>query len=198
MKQYSPSCERNQEPILKILVEILPESGTVLEVGSGTGQHVARFGQALPGLKWQPSDLESSHPSIRAWCAEIGLTNVLSPVVVDLSSPGWPAPEFDALVCINTIHIVAWPLVVNLFRGAGRVLKKGGVMFVYGPYEYRDRPLEPTNVEFHEWLKMRNPQSGIRMFDEVNELARENGLVLEGDEAMPANNRSIWWRKSQD
>jgi len=100
-------------------------------------------------------------------------------------------------VCINAIHIVAWLFVQNLFNGVGRVLKPGGVMFVYGPYEYSDRALEPSNVEFDEWLKLRDPNSGIRKFEEVNQLALQNGLILQRDIEMPANNRSIWWRKPE-
>ena len=196
MKQSSPSCERNQDAILAVLKEVLPESGTVLEVGSGTGQHAAYFVAHLPHLAWQPSDLSPNFPSIRAWCAEAGLPNLREPLELDLLTPTWPVTSAQAIVCINTIHIVSWKAVENLFAGAGRALAPGGVLYVYGAYRYATRPLEPSNEEFDRWLKARDPVSGIRDFEAVNALAAKNGLTLAEDRPMPANNRSIWWTKT--
>jgi len=195
MKQYAPSCDRNKHYILELLKEVLPRSGVVLETGSGTGQHTAFFASALPALEWQPTDLEENISSIKSWCKETGGGNIRSPEVLDLRSPEWPVSKVDALISINTIHIVSWPLVENLFRGAGKVVTTGGVMYCYGPYRYRDKPLEPSNIEFDVWLKQRDPESGIRQFEDVNRLAQANGFVLQGDRAMPANNRSLWWIK---
>jgi len=195
MKQYAPACDRNSEPILAVLKEIFPEPGAVLEVGSGTGQHAVFFARGLPHVTWQPGDLPANHASIEAWRAEAALSNLRAPVAIDLATRGdWPDGQFDYLVCINTIHIVAWPLVQNLFELAGRVLGPGGVLYVYGPYRYADRPLEPSNEKFDQWLKDRDPASGVREFDAVNRLAQSAGLELQGDRAMPANNRSVWWR----
>ena len=196
MKQSSPSCERNQDAILAVLKEVLPESGTVLEVGSGTGQHAAYFAAHLPQLVWQPSDLSPNFPSIRAWRAEVGLPNLREPLELDLLAPIWPVASAQAIVCINTIHIVSWKAVENLFAGVGRTLASGGVLYVYGAYRYATRPLEPSNEEFDRWLKARDPVSGIRDFEAVNALAEKNGLTLVEDRAMPANNRSIWWTKN--
>jgi len=196
--RFAPSVERNREYIAEALWSILATGGDVLEIGSGTGQHAAYFAPIFRSCRWQPTDLAENLPGIDAWAREANAENLLPALALDLRDTSWPVQEADAIVCINTIHIVAWPLVENLFRGAGRVLKPGGVMFVYGPYEYSDRPLEPTNAEFNEWLKLRDPNSGIRRFDDVNELAEQGGLSLEGDLAMPANNRSIWWRKVQN
>ncbi len=193
MKQHSPSCERNKEPILAVLKEILPASGLVLEIGSGTGQHAVYFATHLPQLAWQPTDLPANFPSIRAWAAEAG--NVREPLALDLLAERWPVTEAQAIVCINTIHIVAWAGVENLFAGASRILSPGGVLYAYGPYRYRDRPLEPSNEEFDRWLKARDPASGVRDFEALNALAERHGLTLAGDRAMPANNRSLWWRK---
>ena len=195
-KPFAPSAERNREPIREVLKRVLTGSGLLLEIGSGTGQHAAYLAKDFPAYRWQPTDLPEKLKDINDWAGESGTGNVLPALALDLSKAEWLVEKADAIVCINTIHIVAWLFVENLFRGAGKVLKPGGIMFVYGPYEYSDRPLEPTNSEFNEWLKMRDPNSGIRRFDDVNTLANENGLVLEGDEAMPANNRSIWWRKN--
>ena len=200
-KPFAPSAERNREPLRDILKNVLTGSGLLLEIGSGTGQHAAYMAKDFPAYQWQPTDLPEKLDNINDWAADSGADNILPALALDLAtdpnSADWPVKEADAIVCINTIHIVAWPLVVNLFRGVGKVMKRGGVMFVYGPYEYSDRPLEPSNVEFDEWLKLRDPNSGIRKFDDVNRLAEEAGLMLEMDQAMPANNRSIWWRKRQ-
>jgi len=196
LKQSSPSCERNQDAILAVLKEVLPESGTVLEVGSGTGQHAAYFAAHLPQLVWQPSDLSPNFPSIRAWRAEAGLPNLREPLELDLLAPIWPVASAQAIVCINTIHIVSWKAVENLFAGAGRALAPGGVLYVYGAYRYATRLLEPSNEDFDHWLKARDPVSGIRDFEAVNALAAKNGLTLAEDRPMPANNRSIWWTKT--
>lgn len=195
-KPFAPSAERNRQPIREVLKEVLTGSGLLLEIGSGTGQHAAYLAKDFPFYEWQPTDLSEKLDDINTWVKESGADNILPALALDLSNPEWPVDKADAIVCINTIHIVAWLFVENLFHGAGRVLKPGGVMFVYGPYEYSDRPLEPTNVEFNEWLKMRDANSGIRKFEDVNALARENGLNLVDDIAMPANNRAIWWCKS--
>ena len=197
MKQFSPSCERNKDFILSVLKEVLPGSGTVLEVGSGTGQHAAYFATHLPHLVWQATELSENFPSIRAWAAEAGLHNGPAALELDLlaSADHWPIASVAAMVCINTLHIVAWKGVENLFAGAGRVLPPGGVLVVYGAYRYATRPLEPSNEKFDQWLQARDPGSGVRDFEAVNALAQRNGLVLAGDRAMPGNNRCIWWIK---
>jgi SAM-dependent methyltransferase len=195
MKQFSPSCERNKEPILAVLREIFTAPGLVLEIGSGSGQHAVHFARGLPHLTWQPTDIAENLPGIAAWCAEAGLPNLREPLVLDLFADDWLVEQAQAVVCINTIHIVSWQGVESLFAGAGRVLTPGGVLYVYGPYRYTHRPLEPSNEDFDRWLKVRDPVSGVRLFEDVNRLAGQNGLVLAGDRAMPANNRSIWWQK---
>ena len=197
MKQHAPSCERNKDVIAQVLREVLPRAGTVLEIGSGTGQHAAYFAAQLPHLMWQPTDLLENLPSIRAWRDEAQAPNLREPVELDVFARCWPVKRADAVVCINAIHIVAWEGVVNLFAGVGRVLAPGGVFYVYGAYRYADRPLEPSNEDFDRWLKARDPRSGIRDFEAVNALATNAGLILSGDRAMPANNRSIWWTKAE-
>ena len=193
MKQSSPSCERNKEPILAVLREILSVPGLVLEIGSGSGQHAVHFARGLPHVEWQPTDVADNLPGISAWRDEAGLANLREPLALDLFSDRWPVAAAQAVVCINTIHIVSWEAVERLFAGVGRLLKPGGTMYVYGPYRYADRPLEPSNEEFDRWLKARDSASGVRLFEDVNRLALENGLTLAGDQAMPANNRSLWW-----
>jgi SAM-dependent methyltransferase len=192
-KQHAPSCERNRDDILPVLQEICPRSGTVLEIGSGTGQHAVYFATHLPHLVWQPSDLAHSLPSIRAWAEEAALPNLREPMVLDLLADERPALSAQVVVCINTVHIVAWQGVENLFALAGRVLTPGGLMYVYGAYRYATRPLETSNEVFDQWLKQRDPASGVRDFEAVNILAQNNNLTLVEDRAMPGNNRSIWW-----
>lgn len=196
MKLFSEACERNKHAILDVLNEILTTPGLVLEVGSGTGQHAAFFSRGLPHLQWQPTDLAQNLASIQAWAADEGGQNLLQPLVLDLLADRWPVTQAQALVCVNTIHIVSWDAVQRLFRGAGQLLPIGGVFYAYGAYRYANRPLEPSNQRFDRWLKIRDPVSGIRDFEAVNELAKGNGMVLVDDRAMPANNRSVWWVKS--
>jgi len=196
VKQFSEACERNKHAILEVLREILTTPGLVLEVGSGTGQHAAFFSRDLPHLQWQPTDLAENLANIRAWAADEGPQTLLEPLVLDLFSGEWPVIQAQAIVCINTIHIVSWAGVQQLFLGAGQLLPVGGVFYAYGAYRYADRPLELSNQQFDRWLKVRDPVSGIRDFDAVNELAKENGLLLVDDRAMPANNRSICWTKA--
>jgi len=196
LKQFAPSSDRNKDEIFTVLQEVLPPSGVVLEIGSGTGQHAVYFAARLPHLVWQPTDLAPNLPSIAAWCAEAKLANVCAPFELDLLAERWPIESAHAVVCINTTHIVSWRGVENLFAGVGRVLAPGGLMYVYGAYRYAARPLEPSNEEFDRWLKARNPVSGVRDFDAVNALAQRNGLQLAEDRTMPGNNRSIWWTKT--
>lgn len=195
MKQHAPACERNQKYILEVLQEILPDKKNLLEIGSGTGQHAVYLAPYFPELSWQPTDLKENLPSINAWREEHPSRNLGIPAVLDLSNGSWPVDKYDAVVCINTIHIVAWELVENLFKGVGETLSSGGIFYVYGPYKYVNQELVESNQKFDVWLKDRDPVSGIRDFEKVNELANENKLELLFDKSMPANNRSICWIK---
>ncbi len=196
MQDFAPACERNKVPILSVLRGILQGRHNVLEIGSGTGQHASYFSRHLPHVRWQPSDLPDQLASINAYRQKSGLSNLLEPIGLDLRCTDWPVVNADAVVCINCVHIVSWALVTNLFAGSAKLLPAGGVLFVYGPYRYSHRPLETSNENFDRWLKQRDGHSGIRDFDAVNELALQNGLQLENDRPMPANNRSIWWCKT--
>ncbi|HEC12714.1 MAG TPA: DUF938 domain-containing protein [Acidiferrobacteraceae bacterium] len=195
MKQYTPACDRNSEHILSVLKSIFIHPGKVLEIGSGTGQHAVYFSRGLPHLSWIPSDVPDQLDSITAWRDEADHDNLQAPVGLDLFDTHWPVEQVDHIVCINTIHIVPWKAVEHLFAGVARVLNQGGFLYVYGPYRYSDRPLEPSNEKFDLWLKERDPRSGIRDIGAVDALAKTSGLKLVGDQSMPANNRSIWWHK---
>lgn len=198
MKQYAPAAERNRGPILDVLREVLAERRCVLEIGSGTGEHAAYFAARLPQLLWQPSDVPGRLDSIAAWRADAGADNLLPPIALDLLDRTPAAPDADAVVCINTVHIVAWQGVDALMRLAGRVLPQQGVLYLYGPFRYARRALEPSNERFDQWLRQRDPASGVRLFEDVDALARENGLVHAGDRGMPANNRSLWWTRCSE
>lgn len=196
MKQYSPAFERNREPISGALAEALEGCRRVLEIGSGSGQHVTWFGREFDHIEWIPSELEHNIASVESWRREAGLSNVLEPIALDVLSPAWPAVEVDAMVTINTLHIMPWQATARLFERAAAILPEEGVLFVYGPFRYAGRTLEPSNARFDEWLRQDNPLSGLREFGQVDGIARDNGFHLVEDLAMPANNRSIWWRKA--
>jgi SAM-dependent methyltransferase len=194
-RQFSPACERNREPILAVLKEILPRHGTVVEVGCGTGQHAVYFASQLPELTWQPVDRAGTLDSVKTWRDVARLANLAAPLEFDLHDEALPVGEVAAIVSINVLHIAPWEAGQRLFTHAARHLPSGGVVYLYGPYRYADRPLEPSNEEFELWLKARDAGSGIRDFEAVDAVASRYGFRLGGDRAMPANNRSLWWVK---
>ena len=199
-KPFAPACERNREPILAVLRERFAGCGHVLEVGSGTGQHAVHFAAAMPWLHWQCSDRAEHLPGIRAWLDEAGLDNTPPPLVLDATDPAWPRATtgsgcFDAVFTANTLHIMGWSDVEAFFRGVGEVLaREGGTLAVYGPFNYDGGYTGDSNRDFDAWLQARDPRSGIRDFEAVDELARGIGLRLVDDVAMPANNRCLVWQ----
>lgn len=194
-KPYAPACERNRQPILAVLRACFADSRRVLEVGSGTGQHAVHFAAALPRLSWQCSDRAEHLPGIRLWLDEAGLPNTPAPIELDVGG-AWPTDRFDAVFSANTLHIMGWPEVGQFFGGIDAVLDAGGVLAVYGPFNYGGEYTSDSNREFDAWLKARDPRSGIRDFEAVDALARAVGLTLMDDVAMPANNRMLVWRHS--
>ena len=197
LRQLSPAAERNSPFILDVLRRHLPPTGLVLEIASGTGQHVAHFASALPALNWQPSDPNTaSHPSIAAWVSAASLTNVRPPLTLDAAADTWPIDQADAIMCINMIHISPWAATEGLMRGAARLLPEGGVLYLYGPYKRGGQHTAPSNVEFDASLKARNPEWGVRNLEDVLALARTHGLDLAEVAEMPANNLSVVLRRS--
>ncbi len=196
MKPYSESCSRNQEPIWEVLTVEFAGRCSVLEIGSGTGQHAVFFGAHLRNLRWQTTELPGNHAGIRAWIGESGLENVLPPLALDVSSEVWPATTSDAVFSANTLHIMSWAQVEAMFRGIGRVLSRDGVLCIYGPFNYEGKFTSESNARFDAWLKARDPASGIRDFEAVDALARVQGLTLTRDIEMPSNNRTLVWRRS--
>ncbi|WP_419603948.1 DUF938 domain-containing protein, partial [Thiolapillus sp.] len=150
----------------------------------------------LPHLHWQPSDRGENLPGIRLWCAEAGLANLKAPLELDVTRQPWPAIETDAVFSANTAHIMAWPQVEAMMEGIGKLLPDGGVFLLYGPFNYNGRYTSDSNRRFDGWLKARDPLSGVRDFESLDELAGQVGMHLQDDIAMPANNRILCWRKS--
>jgi SAM-dependent methyltransferase len=195
MKQYSDACEQNKSPILSILSEVFRNTQRVLEIGSGTGQHAVHFARHLPHLYWQTSDLPENHASISAWVGESGLENLAPPLDLDVISGHWPRQTFDGVFSANTTHIMHWPAVQCMFAGIGARLENGGVFCLYGPFNYDNVFTSPGNARFDDWLRSRDPDSGIRNFEDLDTLAHIHGLHLQADHAMPVNNRLLVWVK---
>jgi SAM-dependent methyltransferase len=195
VKRVSDACDRNREPILRILKRVLVDRRAVLEIGSGTGQHAAYFAPELAQLAWQPSDVADNLPSIRAWREEAPAPRPLEPIELDVDRP-FPALAVDAVFTANTLHIISWPQVERMVAAIGRLLPAGGVLAVYGAFKYSGRHTAPSNAEFDAWLQGRDPASGQRDVEAVIALAKGHGLVLEEDNAMPANNRLLVFRKT--
>jgi cyclopropane fatty-acyl-phospholipid synthase-like methyltransferase len=196
MKPYAESCEQNQGPIVEVLQEIFANQQRVLEIASGTGQHAVYFGRALPHLTWQTSELAQNHAGIQAWLDESLLPNVLPPVAIDVNDPEWPIESVDTIFNANTVHIVAWQEVKAMFAGIARVLDEGGLLCLYGPFNYDGKFTSESNARFDAWLKSRDPNSGLRDFEALNRLAESQGLLLQKDVSMPANNRILVWQRS--
>jgi SAM-dependent methyltransferase len=192
-----PAPERNKAPILQVLRRVLPRSGTVLEIASGTGQHVVHFADALTGLDWQPSDPEEGHRnSIHARVAQAGLGNVAPPLELDVLERPWPVRGLDAIVCINMIHIAPWAATLALLEEAGRLLPAEGVLYLYGPYRRGGRDTAPGNADFNADLRRRNPEWGVRNLEDVVRCAAASGLSLQEVVEMPANNLSVVFRRA--
>jgi SAM-dependent methyltransferase len=195
MKPFSEACERNREPILAVLKRVFMDRRRVLEIGSGTGQHAAYFAPELPHLVWQPSDVAENLPGIRQWAAEAGAPNLREPIVLDVDQD-FPSVQTDAVFSANTCHIMSWPQVERLCAGVGRLLPSGGVFALYGPLNYHGKHTSESNARFDAMLRSRDPASGLRDFEEIDALAKAARLILEEDNAMPANNRLLVWRSS--
>jgi cyclopropane fatty-acyl-phospholipid synthase-like methyltransferase len=195
VKPHSDACERNREPILEVLRQHYADRHQVLEIGSGTGQHAVHFAAALPHLVWQTSELEPNLAGIRLWRKECNLPNLPPPIALDVTGT-WPDRRFDAVFTANTLHIMSWPDVQMLFAALPKVLTADAMLVVYGPFNYEGRFTSPSNAAFDEWLKQRSPESGIRDFAAVDDLAHSIGLALLEDRAMPANNRTLVWQRS--
>ena len=197
MKQSSPAAIRNRDPILSVLRKVLPASGTVLEIGSGTGEHVIHFAAALPELEFQPTDSSSAAlESLKAHLADTPLPNVLPPICVDVTQDPWDVEWADAVICSNMIHIAPWAACEGLMRGAARLLAPEAPLVTYGPYRFHGEFLAASNAAFDASLKQRDPEWGVRDVDDVLACADANGFEHEKTVAMPANNHMLIFRRA--
>lgn len=195
-RRQSPAVARNRDPILAILRQVLPSTGLVLEVASGTGEHAVHFAGALPQLTWQPSDAApDARASIAAWRAEATLGNLLPAISLDAAAETWPLSRADAIVCINMVHISPWEATSGLMRAASALLPSGAPLILYGPFRRLEQPLEASNAAFDASLRMRDPRWGLRALEDVVALAAGHALALDSVHAMPANNLTVVFRR---
>ena len=196
MKRHAPAAGRNREPIAAVLTEELPETGLVLEVASGSGEHAVHFARTYPRLEWQPSDPDrEALASIAAWSDEAGLANLREPILIDASAGDWPMSQADAVLCINMVHISPVAATEGLVAGAARLLAAGAPFILYGPYLEADVETAPSNLAFDLDLKARNPEWGLRSVEWLDALAAAHGFARTRRVAMPANNLTLVYRK---
>ena len=197
-KRSAPAALRNREPIADVLADWLPASGMVLEVASGSGEHIVYFASRFSALEWQPSDANSDAlASISAWRAEAGLPNILPPAVLDAASASWPVDRADALLNINMAHISPWAASLGLLDGAARILPTGGSLILYGPWLKDDIETAPSNLDFDADLKRRDAAWGLRRVEDFATEAEKRGFSLDETRRMPANNLMLLFRRSE-
>lgn len=195
-RRYSPACERNRDPILEELRRILPTSGVVLEIASGTGMHAVYFARHLHGIQWQPTDVSpDALRSVEAWRASEGVPALRPPRVLDVTGD-WPIDRADAVFNANMIHIAPWEVVPGLFAGAARILSEGAPLVLYGPFFEDEVEPAPSNLRFDASLRSREPRWGIRRLEDITDEAAQHGLTLEERVEMPANNLLVVFRRS--
>jgi hypothetical protein len=192
-KPYCEACERNKVPILEQLRSQFADVATVLEIGSGTGQHATHFAAALPHLRWQCSDVDDNLPGLRRNLDEAGLGNLPPPLALEVSRP-WPAGRYDAVYTANTLHIMGWPQVCALFTALPQALRPQGLLSVYGPFNIGGAFTSDSNRLFDAALRAGDARRGIRDLEAVDALAQAAGLQLLANVALPANNRLLTWR----
>jgi len=195
VKPYAESSAQNRAPIEAVLKQVLKDSHTVLEIGSGTGQHAVYFSKAMPWLQWQPSELKQNLGGIQLWLDEAGLENISKPIALNVASNDWPSEKYDAAYSANTSHIMSWQEVEDCFRGIAMILKPEGQFCLYGPFNYGGDYTSDSNARFDAWLKQQNAKQGLRDFEALDKLAYEVGLAFSSDFEMPVNNRLLVWKK---
>ena len=195
MFAHSEACERNKGPILEVLKKEFADCTHVLEIGSGTGQHAVQFALAMPGLVWQPSEMPDAMADLRKRIFNEGPSNLRAPIAIDVTAQPWDVRQVDGIFTANTLHILHWPQVEALFAGLPAVAKPGAVLAVYGPFRYGGRYTSGSNESFDAMLHARDPGSGIRDIEAVDALARSAGFGFVADHDMPANNRTLVWKR---
>jgi hypothetical protein len=213
MRKYAPATERNREPILEVLLQVLPKNGTILEIASGTGEHAVFFAPRLESRKWLPSDPDPQlRASITAWEEHLPCDTLYPPLELDARMPIWAVEEntlpewlsqgledspIVAIVNINMIHISPWSACLGLMAGAGRILPPGGILYLYGPYKQGGKHTAPSNDAFDQSLRSQNPEWGVRELEEVIAAASQHNLIFKQTYQMPANNLSVVFERGQ-
>ncbi len=192
---HSEACDRNKDPILEVLKAEFAHCTHVLEIGSGTGQHAVHFASAMPDIVWQPSDMPEAMPDLRKRIFNEGPSNLRAPVTIDVTVTPWDVRKVDGVFTANTLHIMHWPQVEAFFAGLPAVTKPGTVLAIYGPFRFDGKHTSGSNESFDAMLHARDPGSGIRDFEAVDALARAAGFTLTADHPMPANNRTLVWKR---
>lgn len=195
MHLYSEPCERNKEPIFQCISEVFAEVESLLEIGSGTGQHALYMAEKMPHLNWQMTDFGEYYNAIKCYFDRGDLSNILPIKELDVRVLPWQQTPVDMVYTANSLHIMGWDAVEDFFTGVGQVLKKDGYLFIYGPFKYSESFTSPSNAKFDLWLKNRDAVSGIRNYETVNQLAQSIGLKLVSDTTMPANNQGLLWQR---
>lgn len=197
-RRFAPAALRNREPIEEVLRDWLPNSGLVLEIASGTGEHAVYFAEHFPNLEWQPTDV---HPealeSIVAWRRDAGLPNVREPIALDAAKSDWPIDRADAVLSINMVHISPWGSALGLVAGAARILPPDGALILYGPWLKDDVPTTASNIAFDADLRQRDSRWGLRRVEDFAAAAEPHGLSLIETRSMPANNLMLLLRLRQ-
>ncbi len=195
-RQFAPSAHRNRDAIRDALIPHWPAAGNVLEIASGSGEHVVHFASAAPHLRFHPTDpSEAARASTDAWVARSGLSNVLPAIELDVTAPIWPVGEAAMMICINMIHIAPWEATTGLMAGAGRSLAKGGALWLYGPFIRDGVETAEGNVNFDLWLKDKDARFGVRHLGDVADVGAANGLAPPTVIEMPANNCLVGFAK---
>jgi Protein of unknown function (DUF938) len=195
-RQYAPATLRNRDFILDILREVLPTTGVVLEIASGSGEHMVHFARSFPGLVFQPSDPDpDARLSVAAWVETTGVVNVRAPIALDVSEPVWPIASANGIICINMVHISPWEATLGVMRGAAAILSPGTPLYLYGPYLRQGIATAPSNQAFDRSLRDRNPNWGLRDLEVVAATAQSAGFSRPFITEMPANNLSVVFRR---
>lgn len=195
-KPFSQACENNKAPILSVLKKAFICVSSVLEIGSGTGQHAVYFAEHLAHINWQPSDVAAHLPGINFWLEEAQLANLNPPLALNVLDENWPVMNTQAVFTANTLHIMGKSEVECFFGKLSEVLEQGGKFCCYGPFNYGGHFTSESNARFNDWLYAQNPKSAIRDFEWIEVLANNAGLQLIEDHDMPANNRLLEWMKA--
>lgn len=193
-KPFAESCEQNKHVILNVLQKEFSDCKSLLEIASGTGQHAVYFANKMPHLIWQCSDRLAEIAGLGCWVNEANLPNLPAPIELDVLAQ-WPAEKYDAIFSANAVHIMSWSAVDAMFKQLNNCITDNAKVCLYGPFNYNGHFSSDSNARFDQWLKQRDPQSGIRDFENLDQLAKQCGLILKNDYEMPANNRILCWQK---